>query len=171
MFRILRKGAGVVTAVALVGAAVGCSDFLDVNKDPNAPESVRMELTLPGVLVAFDNDILASSYTDWGTEWSQQWSYNRDSRPYSVFQHYEMTSIDTDGFWGDVYADVMQECKNIMEETEANEDWQYHGIAKFLFAWAATIVSDAFGPVPLSEPRPPTRTTTPRSRSTTRPSR
>ncbi|MGH7500505.1 MAG: SusD/RagB family nutrient-binding outer membrane lipoprotein [Longimicrobiales bacterium] len=135
----------------LAVASTGCDDFLDVNENPNAPESVRMELTLPGVLVAFNTDILASDYTNWGTEWTQQWSYNRDGRPYSVFQHYEMTSIDTDGFWSDAYADVMQECQNMMAETAANEDWQYHGIAQFLFAWTATIVSDAFGPIPLSE--------------------
>lgn len=151
MLRINRARMTVALMAALAVPSSGCDDFLDVNKNPNAPESVRMELTLPGVIAAVTVDILAGDYTDWGTEWSQQWSYNRDSRAYSVFQHYEMTSIDTDGFWNDVYADVMQECSNIMKETAENEDWQYHGIAKFLFAWTATIVSDAFGPVPFSE--------------------
>src|SRR5690606_30714608 len=42
-------------ALVLVTAAsaAGCDSFLDVNEDPNNPQNVALELTLPGMLVAF----------------------------------------------------------------------------------------------------------------------
>ncbi|HEX6937806.1 MAG TPA: SusD/RagB family nutrient-binding outer membrane lipoprotein [Longimicrobiales bacterium] len=95
--------------------------------------------------------MLAGAPAQWSGQWLQQWSYNRDEMPYSQIELYELTSIDTDEFWSNAYTDVMVEARNIMEGAEAGEAWAYHGIARFLLAWAATIVCDAFGPIPFSE--------------------
>ena len=53
----------------------------------------------------------------------------------------------------------MQEGMNIMAEAEQTEQWAYHGIAKFIFAWSAAVATDNFGPVPLSEAFDPTNST------------
>lgn len=165
MNRLKRATTGTVLAF-LVGFGVsGCDDFLDVNEDPNSPETVRMSLMLPGMLIKFGHDLIGVEDmrygnligpTGWGTEWLQQWSDNRDRHTYAQFQWYEVANFDTGEFWGDVYADAMQECVNIMNAAEETEDWAFHGIAKFMFAWSAAVVSDAFGPVPLSEAFDPT---------------
>lgn len=137
--------------LALVLTLGACEDFLDVNTDPNNPVNVRMEQTLPAVLTVFHRNILDGDPTEWSTQWLQQWSHNRDNHDYSQVQLYELTAIDTDDFWGDLYADVAQECVNMMAETEANGDWAYHGIAKFILAWTMTTAVDMFGPVPFTE--------------------
>ncbi|HEX7118518.1 MAG TPA: SusD/RagB family nutrient-binding outer membrane lipoprotein [Longimicrobiales bacterium] len=146
-----RATTGIGLALLLALPAGGCESFLAVNDNPNEPESVRMEQTLPGLIVAFTNDVLAGAPAEWSGQWLQQWSYNRDEMPYSQIELYELTSIDTDEFWSDAYTNVMVEARNIMDEAAASEAWAYHGIAKFLLAWTATIVSDAFGPIPFSE--------------------
>jgi hypothetical protein len=146
--RAARSGA---LALVLATTLSACDSFLDVNTDPNNPTHVRMEQTLPAVLAVFHRSILDGNPTEWSTQWLQQWSYNRDNYGYSQIQLYELTSIDTDAFWGDLYADVGQETVNIMAETEKTGDWAYHGIAKFIHAWTMTIATDMYGPIPFTE--------------------
>ena len=50
----------------------------------------------------------------------------------------------------------MQEAKNIMAASEGSDQPQYHGIAKLIFAWNASQLTDAFGPIPLDEAFDPT---------------
>ncbi len=147
-----RAATRVALMAALAMAIGGCNNFLDVNKDPNAPVSVRTSLTLPAIEVYFMQDLLSGDYAQWGDEWTQQWSYNQNvNRPYSQFEFYEMTSIDTDGMWSNAYATIGQECQNMMKQAAANGDPAYHGIAEFILAWTGSIVTGAFGPIPWSE--------------------
>jgi hypothetical protein len=160
MNRFKKTTTGICLALLMGFGVSGCDSFLDVNEDPNNPETVRITLMLPGMLVKFGFDLLGPedmrygnllNPTGLGTEWMRQWSDNNDRHTYAQFQWYQVANQDSDEFWDDGYADVMQECKNIMAVAEPDEEWAYHGIAKFMFAWTATILSDAFGPIPLSE--------------------
>ncbi|HEX7051777.1 MAG TPA: SusD/RagB family nutrient-binding outer membrane lipoprotein [Longimicrobiales bacterium] len=148
-----RASAGIGLALVLALAAGGCENFLDVNDDPNAPESVPVAQILPGIIVEFTELGTGSplySPEGWTSLWMQQWSYNQPW-PYSRTDLYEVTAIDTDDVWAEAYDDVMIEAKNLMDVAEANEDWAYHGLAQFLLAWTATRLSDMFGPIPFTE--------------------
>ena len=52
--------AGVVTALVLALPGVACDDFLDVNLDPNRPQSAQVDVTLPAALANFSNGIIGS---------------------------------------------------------------------------------------------------------------
>jgi hypothetical protein len=154
-----RRAAG-GAALALVVMFGGCDNFLDVNEDPNNPQTVALELTLPGMFMAFSHEVIAPQEqrygnllgpTAWAGEWLGQWSWNDDEHTYAQFQWYEVANLDTNGFWSSGYADVMQEAVNIMRRTEETGQSAYHGIAKFMYAWTASLLTDAFGPIPLSE--------------------
>jgi hypothetical protein len=140
-----------VMAGTVVLATAACDSFLDVNDNPNAPESARIDLTLPATIGVFGHSVLAGSLAFWSVEWMQQFSYNGNNRAYDNIHRYELTSIFANNPWGVAFNDVMQESKNIMAASEATEDWAYHGIAKFIFAWSYSIVTDAWGPVPFTE--------------------
>lgn len=168
MTRSTRSRGVVSTAAAtllLTAMMAGCSSYLDVNTDPNNPVNVRIDLTLPGMEMAFAHRVLGpesirygnlEGSAGFGTEWMQQWSWNNDRHTYAQFQWYEVANLDTDGFWDAGYADVMQEAKNIMAASEGSDQPQYHGIAKLIFAWNASQLTDAFGPIPLDEAFDPT---------------
>ncbi|MEX1183412.1 MAG: SusD/RagB family nutrient-binding outer membrane lipoprotein [Gemmatimonadota bacterium] len=146
--------------LALAAAAGGCNTFLDINDDPNNPQNVAMELTLPGMLMAFGHEVIApteSRYgnltgpTAWGSQWMQQWSHNRDTHTYAEHRLYEVANADASRFWDRSYADVMREAVNIMARSEESGQTQFRGIAKFMLAWTATQVSDAYGPITFTE--------------------
>src|SRR5690606_35264965 len=160
MFRLRKATARLLLVSVVVGSIVGCADFLDVNDNPNTATDVRMDLILPGVLVNFTQNILGfpterygstTGLTSWATEWTQQWSWNRDERPYSQFHHYEVSEGDADQPWNAAYTNVMKNSLIIMQKASESGDWPYHGIAKFIFAWTLSIVSDAWGPVPYKQ--------------------
>lgn len=161
-FKSATRSLGLALLLALgVG---GCDSFLDVNEDPNSPETVRMSLMLPGMLINFGHEIIGPTDirygnmvgpTGWGTEWLQHWAQN-GRHTYAQHQWYDVANLDSNGFWSSGFADVMQECVNIMDRAEQTEDWAYHGIAKFMFAWTAMHLTDGFGPIPFSEAFDPT---------------
>jgi hypothetical protein len=160
MTRLMTRATGTTLALLLAFGVSGCDSFLDVNEDPNNPESVRIDFSLPGMLIAFSHDVLGPTDqrygnllapTGWGPEWLQQWSDNEDRHTYAQFQWYEVANLDTDGYWNASYANVMQEAVNIMNEAAETEQWAHHGIAKLIYAWNAALLTDAFGPIPLAE--------------------
>lgn len=145
---VTRRWMPVALAALLAG---GCSDFLDVNENPNAPENARVDLRLPAVIGTFGHSVLFGSSSLWGAEWTQQFSYNRDTRPYTEIHRYELSQTDAQGHWDYIFSTTMNEARNVMIESEAAEDWAYHGIAKFIYAWSYSIVTDLWGPVPFTE--------------------
>ena len=160
MTRFTRNASRIGLVLLLATSVVGCESFLDVNEDPNNPENVRMDLTLPGMLMGFGHQILGpidSRYSNLhgpvgnGPQWMNQYSDNRDNHTYSQFQWFELLPDDSDAYWGASYADVMQEAKNIMTRSEESEQWHYYGIAELIFAWNAALLTDAHGAIPLSE--------------------
>jgi hypothetical protein len=146
-----RHSARAALALAMALATAGCSDFLDVNQNPNAPETARIDLTLPALIVTFGHSVLAGAPALWGSEWTQQFSYNRETRSYSEIHRYELSSLNTDFPWAFTYAEVINEANNIMREAEPAEDWAYNGIAKFLAAWSFSYLADMWGPIPFTE--------------------
>jgi hypothetical protein len=142
-----------IVALALLAGTLGtaCESFLDVNRDPNAPVGARIDLTLPGVIGAFGHGVLSGSLAFWTVEWMQQFSFNGTNRAYSNLHRYEVTTTDAGGPWNNIFATVMKESNNIMKDSETTDDWAYHGIAKFIFAWSFSIATDAWGPVPFED--------------------
>ncbi len=138
----------IAPAALLLLVTAGCQDFLAVNQNPNAPGSARVDLTLPAVITGFGHSVLTGSAALWGAEWTQQFSYNGDTRAYSEIHRYEVTGLNTDWPWNAAYSTVMKEARNIMNETEASGDLAYHAIAKFIFAWSYSYLTDMWGPVP-----------------------
>jgi hypothetical protein len=142
---------GVAAVLVAALLTTGCESFLDVNDNPNAPESARVDLRLPAVIAAFGHSVYYGSPQLWGAEWTQQFSYNRELRNYAEIHRYEMQDNDGSGPWNFYFSQVMNEAKSIVDETDPVTDGHYHGIAKFLWAWTYAHTTDMWGPVPFTE--------------------
>jgi len=57
MSRIHGRFAGMALAGLMALAVGACDSFLDVNENPNSPESVRMELTFPAMLMEHTSEL------------------------------------------------------------------------------------------------------------------
>ena len=141
-----------IVPVTLLALATGaCDSFLDVNKNPNAAVDARVDLTFPTVVGVFGHSVIGGTIGFWGAEWMQQFSFNGTNRSYANIHRYEVSETAADNPWNVSFAGVMNEAKTIMDRTADTNDWAYHGISKFIFAWNYGIVADSWGPVPFTE--------------------
>ncbi len=139
------------TALALVAVlAGGCKDFLDVNDDPNAPVNARVEVRLPAIITGIVHSVYYGDPPLWGVEWMQQTSYNRATRSYDELHFYEVQDNSPNGWWSFYYAGILNETKLMMQETDPEAD-AFHGIARFISAWAWAMTTDFWGPIPFTE--------------------
>lgn len=129
----------------------GCQDILDVNENPNAPEQARLDLRLPGVIGGFIHSVYYGESQLWGSEWTQQFSYNRDTRSYAEVHRYELQENDASSAWNYYYAGPLNDANNIMKDAEAETQTVYRGLGKFFYAWMFAHVTDLWGPVPFTE--------------------
>lgn len=151
MSRYYRRISGIALLGLLAGTLGGCDSFLDVNENPNAPETVRMELTLPAVIMEHTEDLDQYQVASWSSQWMNQFTWNRETYGYSQRHRYEMTAIDADNPWTPFYVETGNEAKNIIRRSTEMGAPHYTGIAKLILAWKGSQLTDAWGPIPWSE--------------------
>lgn len=146
----------VALPVLLALALGGCESFLDVNENPNAPENARIDIRLPGLIGAFAHSTYYGETMLWGSEWTQQFSFNRNTRSYAEVHRYELQETDGTSAWDYFYAGPLNEANNLMKDASDDNDIVYRGLGKFFYAWIFAHVTDMWGPVPFTEAFDPT---------------
>ena len=109
--------------LTFVVAATACDDFLDVNTNPNVPQVAPPDIRLPAVLATFSSGVMGSWPSTMGAEWTQQISFNSNTRGFARYDKYEMRDVDAGSLWDRTYGSMLSETKGIMEQTEPVEEW------------------------------------------------
>lgn len=126
-----------------------CQDFLDINEDPNNPVDVAEPQLLGGVIANFSYEVLGGYPVRVTNTWVQQTAYN------ATLPHYGMYDIDenaVNNLWTFFsYTDVMQNCKVLVEKAERNSTYDYAGIARVIWAWNMSIVTDLYNNAPYTQ--------------------
>jgi hypothetical protein len=136
------------TLLAFGGAAVGCTDFLDVNENPNTPEVAPGDIQFPGLLATFIHSTYYGENSLWGAEWTQQFSFNRDTRPYAEVHRYELAETDATTAWDYFYTRPAATARNLIVDATEDADVYYRGLGKLFHAWTFQLITDLWGPVP-----------------------
>lgn len=142
LIRSLRRGAVVAT---VAGLAAGCQNFLDVNENPNAPQTVSPNLYLPPILhwmatsEQFDGRFIG--------RYVQNWTLPSGSTTASTWDRmgYDPTSDNGGQLWRDVYWSIGQNLVDMTNKAEAEERWDLLGIAQAVKAWGWLKVTDVHG--------------------------
>lgn len=148
--RMRIRGAAFRSAVA-AGLALGptaCKDFLDVNQDPNSAEDARVDIRLPALITTFVHSTYYGENSLWGSEWTQQWSFNRERRSYSQVHRYELSETDATTAWNYFYTRPTHEAYQMIQDASGPSDIYYRGLGKLFFAWSFQVITDLWGPVP-----------------------
>ncbi len=145
---IIRSAAGLLTALSLT--ITGCSDFLDVNDNPNKSTAAEPSLVLPSAQAAIGL-ALGQHYQINGSMWAQYWTQSRASSQYKDVDNYSQQPSNFDRPWQILYADGMEDLQQIIDQSGSNQYKQYGAIATILKAYEFQLLTDAFGDVPLKE--------------------
>jgi hypothetical protein len=151
--RLLKHAARAIPTAAVVVAfgMSACSDFLDVNSNPNAPESATIDIRLPALEATFIHSTYYGQTALWGSEWTQQWAFNSSRRSYAQVQNYELFDTDAASSWDYFYSRPGNAAFMMARDAGAEPDTYYRGIAKLFYAWTFQIITDLWGPAPYDD--------------------
>src|SRR5690242_2098736 len=146
-----------VLLAGLLAVAAGCSDYLDVNTDPNDPETVSAYLYLPPMLHWLaTGPQYDGRYTG---RYSQEWMV--PSKSISLWDRMGyLAGSDADAEqWRDVYWLIGQGLNDMMTKAEAEQRWDLLGVGQVIKAWGWQELTDMHGNIIVKEAFDPTRHT------------
>lgn len=141
------KKLNVAALVAVVMASTGCENFLDVNDNPNAPETVTANLYLPPMLhwmataPQFDGRFIG--------RYTEQWVLPHTSGTPNIWSRmgYDRGSDNAAQLWRDVYWTMGQNLVDLMNLAEAEERWDVLGVGYILKAWGWLTLTTLHGEI------------------------
>src|SRR5213596_1477424 len=145
-----------VLLAGVLGLSSGCSDFLDVNNNPNGPQSVTAYLYLPPMLhwmvtsPQFDGRFVG--------RYAQEWTLPGTSLSKWDRMGYDATSDNGAQQWRDVYWSLGQNLIDMNTKAEAEQRWDLLGVGMILKAWGWQVLTDLHGEIIVKEAIDPTRT-------------
>ncbi|MFY0628092.1 MAG: SusD/RagB family nutrient-binding outer membrane lipoprotein [Reichenbachiella sp.] len=137
-----------LTAFMFLGTLNSCSDFLDINTDPNVPSVGQANLLLPSAQAAIAGAVGSGSGI---------------SLQLNVFTHQFVRRGEGDQYvtngndftvatpWQTLYSIALQDLRVIIDDETAAGNMTYVGIAKILKAYSFSVLVDVWGDVPFSE--------------------
>jgi hypothetical protein len=127
-----------------------CSDFLDVNTNPNNPATAPYKMVLPVAemsTAAFYNNYLMI----YGSIWAEHLSQNFTSNQYNAINDYNPQPTDFDWMWSESFSGALNDYKYVLEEAEKAEDWNTYLVATCMQVFHHAILVDLFDKIPYSE--------------------
>ncbi|REA63815.1 SusD/RagB family nutrient-binding outer membrane lipoprotein [Dyadobacter luteus] len=131
-----------ILLLVLIFLASSCSDFVDINDDPNNPTTPTLSLLLPSTQLS-----MAGHFN------------NINAGGSSVVQHFASGSLNRwsqsgtsfSSAWSGFYTGTIPDLETIIRVGTAQEQWGYVAIAKLQKAYLYSIMVDLWGDVPYSE--------------------
>ena len=148
-------GALVIGALSLAS----CKQFLDVNTNPNAPQSVGANLYLAPMV----HWMVTSPQYDgrFIGRYTQNWMLANGQTVISTWDRmgYDPGSDNGAEQWRDVYWSLGQGLVDMINKSEAEQRWDLAGVGYFMKAWGWLVLTDMHGEIIVKEAIDPTRST------------
>jgi hypothetical protein len=133
----------------LVLVLSGCSDFLDINKDPNNPLDSRLDQVLPTV-----QTVIAEALGNGGggmSDLTSQLVHQTVQRNNSNFYFIGGNEFNISNAWSNLFAGALMDLEIMMSKAAERESWHYLGVAQTLKAYSFSMAVDMWGDVPYTE--------------------
>lgn len=131
-----------------------CSDFLDVNTDPNnpSPEVIEPGLVLPSAQMQIAGS-LNGTYAIVGGMWSQHWTQSNASSQFRNEDRYALTNSSSiyQTAWRDLYSDALIDLKFVKDKAEESGEWNSYLQASCMMAYTYQVLADFYGQIPFTE--------------------
>ncbi|MDR2927493.1 MAG: SusD/RagB family nutrient-binding outer membrane lipoprotein [Cytophagaceae bacterium] len=135
-----------ITALMLLS----CSDWLDVNHDPNALEEIPSASSLlPASEVGIGNNLMGWDMGFGGAFWVEYWTQSNSASQFKSICGYMPEDFNT--AYRSLYSQPLTDLKRIKDMTVEDENRGYYFIAEALSIYAWQIVTDVWGDMPYFE--------------------
>src|SRR5688572_4980945 len=96
-------------------------EFLDVNTDPNNPNSAPAKLVFPAAVISTASAV-GGDYAIVGGIWSQHWTQGNSSNQYKDVDAFSLQSSAFQNRWTELYAGALNDYKYVREQAESTGD-------------------------------------------------
>lgn len=137
-----------IATLPVLAVSSACTEFLDVNDNPNGPQTVSANLYLPPMLhwmvtsPQFDGRFVG--------HYTQQWySTSTATSPANTWgkMGYDPGSDNGAQQWRDVYWSLGQNLIDMNTKAEAEQRWDLLGVGMILKAWGWLVLTDLHGEI------------------------
>jgi PKD repeat protein len=138
----------VLVAAALTTAATGCSDFLDINENPNSPITSTPDAILAQALTATaaNYSIGYNHYSSFATGY---WGKSGTVNGYTEERTYNYTSSFQQNLFNSTYDNLLD--YNIIQEQGAQSYPNHAAIARIMKVYNFQLLVDQYGDVPYTD--------------------
>ncbi len=151
------------TLIASLLTAGACSDYLDINKDPNSISNAPIEQLLTSVTTSV-GFMGGSDIYRYGALISQQVSgqgTGATTQP-QEYERYNIQGSDVNNLWNTLYATILSDAELIVTKANETTSPHYAGVAKIIKAYVYQLIVDTWGQAPYSEAMKFTENTKPK---------
>jgi hypothetical protein len=124
-----------------------CSDWLDVNTDPNNPTQVDMSLILPNAQMQVAS-AMAGDYALLGGLWSQHWTQSHIASQYKDIDSYDITDKDFEISWQEMWSDALVDLEEIKRQATASGNWNAYLMAVSVQSYGFQLLADLYDKIP-----------------------
>ena len=124
--------------------------WLDVNTDPNNPESAIPELILPSATVSVAS-VIGGYYNLLGGFWSQYWTQSPGSNQYKNMDGYQILNSDFQDQWSQIYAGTLKNFRLVREESLKNKNNAYVFMATAMECYTYQVLVDLYDQIPFND--------------------
>lgn len=125
----------------------GCSDWLDINHDPDALEEVPdASVLLPAAEVGIANNLMGWDFGFGGGYWVEYWTQNYTASQFKVLCEYLPEDFNT--AYGSLTSQPLADLRRIKNMTADDEDRGYYFVAEALSIFTWQIITDVWGDMP-----------------------
>lgn len=142
------KKSFIIISIFTASLLAGCKKFLDVNDNPNLPESVSESLLLGPVEAGASTYVANGNAAVLVNQWMQ---YCVPNQPMPNTANYLITTTTFDDYWNSFYTIELNNLHVLNIQAITNGNSMYAGIAKVLTAYTLGTATDFWGDIPYSE--------------------
>ena len=137
-------------AIATAFSLSACSDWLDVNDDPNNPTNVAPEFVLPAAQISVAATV-GGNFSIVGGLWSQHWTQSHVASQYKDLDSYDLQGNDYNIAWTEMYAGGLNDFEDVKRKATAagNNNMLLQAVA--LQSYGFLTMTDWFDKIPFTE--------------------
>ena len=131
-------------------ATTACSDYLDINQNPEYPTEASSSTLLPSGIAGVAS-IVGGTYELYGSMWSQQCTQGHTSNQYNTLVNYTITNASDSRLWSIPYSIALPDLDLVIKSSESAQEWNYWVMGKTMTAFMYHILVDSYGSIPFTE--------------------
>jgi len=144
------KSINKIFLVLFAGLFFSCENQLDINTDPNSPQTITPGLALSAAQASVIT-ITGGDFSNLGGFYAQYHTQAPSASQYETIDQYNLNTAFANRSWTELYAGCLNDLEYVIKESNTNGDTSGVLIGTLMKAYTFQLLVDIFGDVPYGE--------------------